>query len=157
MTRIGAVLKEIQDRVSKNKNKPYQMVVVDTPEGDLRLFDWNGTARKAGVVEGDYCELNYVEGEFPKLNSMTKAEHPVITKQSEVGTYNVEPPKPTPQRYSPASSREYLAGRLACDLVNCEQVAVDKKIQRWAEAYEFIYCKIWGDPCPGFETRKEKG
>ena len=126
---------KITEAVTK-KGKKYLKVTV----GDKYLYDWNF---KAKDLDGIYCLAKYDGEDFPKITQIMPVDKPPV--QATVTESN----KPVQKEASNgslinnlANSPQYLAAKLATEMVQVEQIAVDKKIERFEQMYNVILKKL---------------
>ena len=128
----------MQEAVTK-KGKKYLKVTV----GDKYLYDWNF---KAAQLDGKYCLADFDDGQFPKINQIMPVDKPPVQATIiETPTVAQIGGVCASNQRNPANSYEYLAGKLAVELVSGEQIAVDEKIDRWKKAYDSILEVLWSE------------
>lgn len=127
----------IQQKVSKT-GKPFNRVMIDTGKESLEIYDWQ--QHSADFQEGHFVEVLIDDSNerFPRLNSMQLTAQP--DGQQPLSKAKVAPKQasPSPQREPLMNSSKYLSMKLASELVSGEQIAVDKKLLRFWEAYKQI-------------------
>lgn len=148
MAQFKGRLKKFYNKVSKN-NKPYQRVFFETTEGGtvIDLFNWGNPVTDEMV--GNWYTVSHSEGQFAKIEGLNPTEPP--TQQTQVSTQQPNAAESQPQVSKPATqpaqahttanlhnSAQYLAMRLAVQLVVDEQIQVDDKPARLSQHYEYI-------------------
>lgn len=131
---LTGTLIEIQDRKTKKNNKPYQLIKLEGNKDGF--FDWDGIVTNQ-FSAGDDVTITYSPGQYPKLHNI---------KLNKKGVMKVLEPKAKPKQMTSAlaNTAEYLALKLAVELVKDETIQVDEKVKRVSEAYSDFLNKLGG-------------
>lgn len=99
MSKLEGEIEEIDRQRETKKGKKYVVVKVN----GRYFYDWGGMLGDKAVA-GDYVEVDFVEGNWPKLTSISKIPR---SRQSELGEKNSGGDNGTPsQEYARSSSAE---------------------------------------------------
>ena len=142
---ISGEVISIEPRKTKKGGKAYYVVTVETVEGDnLKLYAWDG--EHEGLKVGDFVQVGYQPGDWPKLKGYQITEAPPTHRQKTLDGRTM--PKTAVSSYGGnqhngetplASSRQYLALKLAVELVKDEAVQVDDKLLRVRKSFPVMW------------------
>lgn len=120
------------------KGKDYYVIELeDRNKQPMKLFDWNNTVNTKNCGIEHICEIEYIDGEYPKLTAIKQLDNwPAEMVQSHI-TKIEEKATASSLLDNPLRTRLQVAS-MAVDLVKNEQIEVDKKIERFKEAFKAI-------------------
>ena len=131
-------VKDVRQRTSKNGR---QFFIVELDDG-AEIYDWNSMAVKMGVSQDSWVNIQYSEGQYPKLLRIALCDPPENASQITIqDTKNTAPKCVSKSESNLANSKEYLSMKLACELVREEQIQVDEKIDRFCQAADYIFAR----------------
>lgn len=121
------ILESVVQRDSKN-GKSYNLVRISGQK--TGLFDWKDNVSDKWI--GSEVEVT--------LDTETTPQYPRILKAVEIVPARDKPidkfPANKTRKEVTAYSKEYLAAKLATELIAGEQIAIDEKLDRWDKAYK---------------------
>lgn len=124
-------IEEIVDKKS-NTGKSYTIVKVD----GKNYWDWKGWAKNFNT--GDQARISYHDGQYPRITKIAQSEEPAAQTELPRQVSTEINKAYAPRNGNLANSTEYLACKLAVELVGNEQIDHEQKMARFHKAYKEI-------------------
>lgn len=128
------VVGQIDEIVEKksNNNKSYSIVKI----GGSSHWDWKGFSKNFNT--GEWTSMQVQPGEYPRITKMEHTEAPGVQQELKPEVSAEINKVYAPKNGNLANSPEYLACKLAVELVGNEQIDHEQKMARFHKAYKEI-------------------